>query len=51
MPGPSTTRPPTAVPNAMPTLNETGSSELARVSALGHLEFAVCMNMEMHGTD
>ena len=51
MPGPLTTAPPTAVPNAMPVLKEAGSIELASVSALGWRLVAVSINIEMHGTE
>lgn len=42
MPTPEITPPPTAVPNAMPMLKAVGSSELARVSALGYSREAPC---------
>ena len=51
MPAVATTAPPTAVPNEMPMLNAMGSSELARVSALGWRLFAIRMNSEMHDTE
>ncbi len=51
MPAVATTAPPTAVPNEMPMLNAMGSSELARVSALGWRLLAMLMNSEMHETE
>ena len=51
MPMPPTTAPPTAVPKAMPVLNAVGSSELARVSALGCQRRAAFIKTEMHGTE